>query len=372
MKNRLFIVAMIVSYCPNLAAQEILVEYTAELQYDLKQRTNFVSLLNIGVDLSTERLGLWENGELSYASKSIFKTSEDRIADDFQVFSNIEEANRPYALVVLGYTQTFSNVKLFAGVRSANEDYFTAPYTSLFTNSSCGIYPTISANYPLANYPLAGMCFHAEFLWKENWQLKNSLYNGIAYESFGKGSSVFAFRPRKDGIFNMTELSYIQKSNYNGRYSGGIALHSGMYFDHESGEQAKEKSQKKEMNYTWWASVEQAIYRDGSKQIGLLVQYSMAPPRKNECSRYAGMGVLFTGFLLKSGQDQIGIFMNQGTFSSSRERTAEVTCKIPLTKNLCVQPSFHLIKNGVDVYTVGMLRATILLFQVAISPRKIK
>lgn len=29
--------------------------------------------------------------------------------------------------------------------------------TSLFTGSSCGIFPTISASYPIANYPLAGL-----------------------------------------------------------------------------------------------------------------------------------------------------------------------------------------------------------------------
>ena len=86
------------------------------------------------------------------------KTRPERIINDLQTFSNIEEDNLPCAIAVLGYTRLVGNVTLFAGIRNLNEDYFTTPCMSLFTNSSCGIFPTLSANYPIANYPLAALC----------------------------------------------------------------------------------------------------------------------------------------------------------------------------------------------------------------------
>ena len=58
------------------------------------------------------------------------------------------------ALAVLGYMHEWKEAHLFVGVRNVNEDFFTSDVTSLFTNGSCGIFPTIAASYPIANFPL--------------------------------------------------------------------------------------------------------------------------------------------------------------------------------------------------------------------------
>lgn len=94
---------------------------------------------------------------MEMASISIAETHERPLIDDWQGFSNIEEENTPLALAVLGIRWQLKKSFLFVGVRNLNEDYFTSPYTSLFTNSSCGIFPTLSVNYPIANYPLASI-----------------------------------------------------------------------------------------------------------------------------------------------------------------------------------------------------------------------
>ena len=69
------------------------------------------------------------------------------------------------------------------GIRNMNEDYFTSHFMSLFTNSSCGIFPTISANYRIANYPLASMGIHLERKIRE-LTVMASVYNGVGYKSF--------------------------------------------------------------------------------------------------------------------------------------------------------------------------------------------
>ena len=74
------------------------------------------------------------------------------------------------------------NSSLFIGIRNVNEDYFTSPCTALFTNSSCGIFPTISANYPIANYPVASVGIDYK-LNLNKWFLETSIYNGTGYRN---------------------------------------------------------------------------------------------------------------------------------------------------------------------------------------------
>ena len=94
---------------------------------------------------------------IDLGSISIAKTRPERLIDDRQGFSNIEADNLPFSLSVAGLSFSRGASCLFAGLRNMNEDYFASPVTSLFTNSSCGIFPTIAANYPIANYPLSSL-----------------------------------------------------------------------------------------------------------------------------------------------------------------------------------------------------------------------
>lgn len=127
-------------------------EYTTEVQWDLKKHTNWLNHLRL--DLA---IPLWEGkGTLEAATLHVARIREG-IIDDWQGHSNIEEDNMLAALAVLGYMHEWKEAHLFVGVRNVNEDFFTSDVTSLFTNGSCGIFPTIAASYPIANFPLSGL-----------------------------------------------------------------------------------------------------------------------------------------------------------------------------------------------------------------------
>ena len=155
-------------------AQKLLINYTTELQSDFKKGANWVNLLRL--DFSAP---LGPSATLEAATLSTAKTRAESLANDLQTFSNIEEDNHPLAAAILGIRQPMGNSSLFIGIRNLNEDYFTSPATSLFTNSSCGIFPTLSADYPIANYPVSSMGIHYE-LQHAQWSLQASLYNGKA------------------------------------------------------------------------------------------------------------------------------------------------------------------------------------------------
>ena len=220
-------------------AQELQVSYTTELQSDFKQGSNWVNLLRLDF---THSLG--KHTTLQAATISTARTRAESLADDFQTFSNIEEENHPLALATLGIQQLFGHSSLFFGIRNLNEDYFTSPATSLFTNSSCGIFPTLSADYQIANYPVASVGLHYELQFTR-WSLQASVYNGKGYYRFAGKENVFRFCPQQDGILSVTSLNY---QHHDSNYHVGFALHSGMYMDYEEGTPEKtEKERRKVM-----------------------------------------------------------------------------------------------------------------------------
>lgn len=175
--------------------------YTTEWQWDMNKGTNWVNLLRLEMSVP-----LWKGGSLEAATLHVAKTG-DGIIDDWQGFSNIETDNMFAGIAVLGYMHEWKAGHLFVGVRNVNEDFFTSDVTALFTNSSCGIFPTIAASYPIANYPLSGLTVYFDVS-RGGWTFRNSLYNGVGYNGWKHHDNPFIINPKRDGIFNMSQLEY--------------------------------------------------------------------------------------------------------------------------------------------------------------------
>lgn len=322
-------------------------DYTTEGQYNFSNtKANWVNLLDLSLEYKP-----WKNGSVDLQTISVYKTSEKRIADDLQTFSNIEEDNMALNIFMGGYTHTFGCVSIFGGLRNVNNDYFTQEYTSALTNSVCGIYSTIAENYPLANYPLSAMCLHAEVRFTDALKLKSSFYNGVARQLFNDtGYSIFEINPNRDGTFNMTKLGYTNKKNF-AYYSVGLACHTS-YTDLAE----KTNPVRKHFGYTLWGTVEQSVYQIGNKEVGLLAQASFAPMDGFYCSRYFGLGTVMKGVLSSKNDNYIGVFLNYAKFSGNTEKFIETTCRYNLTDNFAIQPVFNYIITGKEVNCIGMLR----------------
>lgn len=145
-------------------------EYTTEWQWDMKKETNWVNLLKLNLSVPVwNRMGSFEATTIHVA-----KTNEC-IIDDWQTFSNIEEENELAAIAVLGYMHEWKECHLFVGIRNVYEDFFTSDVTSLFTNSSCGIFPTISE-------------YSLEVTWKRHLNNSLAMQPSFHYISNGKGN----------------------------------------------------------------------------------------------------------------------------------------------------------------------------------------
>lgn len=324
---------------PHVFAHEFKLTYTTEMQTDFKNRVNWINLLR-----SDFRQSLGASFQLEAASISIAETYSDPLVDDLQIFSNIEEKNLPFALAIFGVNYRSGRSTFFAGVRNVNEDYFTSPCTSFFTNSSCGIFPTLSATYPLANYPSAAMCIDYKYE-AENWSAELSLYNGTGHNAFTVRGNTFRVCPTSDGVLGLATFNYRKEEN---GYYVGFGIHSGLSADHEMGAEAPyTPGEKEKVTYVCWTYAEQYV----APGVCVLLQYSVNPLAQSGCRAYAG-----AGGTVRCGKQTIGIFADYADFVTEHEWATELTCRLPCGKTGELQPALHFIHNSRGFFTAGLLR----------------
>ena len=295
-------------------------ELTTEQQLTHKGEYNFANLLKLQASIP-----LCKTLTLDASSISTYMTSDWSIGEDLQIFSNLDAENIPFAFSVFGFDwHPSEHHSLFLGIRNMNEDYFCSDVTSLFTNSSCGLYPTISANCPIANYPYASVGVH--YRYNKGWGdddnhsaiiLQGSLYNGIAYRRFSGRDNIFRFCPKDDGIFGIAQVEYQHRGS---SYFLGASHHS-------------------DNGTALWSYAEQRL----SDDLTLIAGYSHAFGSSRLCTDFAGIGAKYSWM-----KCLFGLFTDYARFTldedlSYNEFATELTCKIQLSSHFYLQPSAHII-----------------------------
>ena len=339
-RTRLYVIFVCMACRQSVVAGEVGVTYTTEIQTDFHKGTDWVNLLRIDFLHS-----LGEDLSFHFSSISVAKTRQEPLVNDLQVFSNIEEDNLAFAPAVMGMEYQTGNSSFFAGIRNVNEDYFTSPCASFFTNSSCGMFPTISANYRLANYPTAAVGLDYKLTLKD-WFMEVSVYNGTGYRSLTGGDNVFRFCPDSDGIIGLSSVNY--QRNGSGYYMGAC-IHRGMCMGDEEGveEPAESSAEKKKITYALWGYAEQRI----SRHVYALLQYSVNPSVGRGCKSYAGIGGVISG-----DKVSVGAFVDYAGYTAAHEWAGELSCRLMCTRRMTIQPAVHLICNSLGTYAAGLLR----------------
>lgn len=327
--NFIFLLGILLITSQTSKAQKFGLDYTSEFQTDFKNNYNFLNLLKLQAEVNISKHLSFQASTISTA-----KTNENKLIDDFQGFSNIEIENIPLALAVANFQWKINeNNSIYLGVRNMNEDYFVSDVTSFYTNSSGGVFPTIGANYPIANYPVASLGLHYSYN-SENIALQASIYNGTAYSDFYGKESVFSFNPKNDGIFAISQVEY----KYNGsNYFLGACLHYGEL----------DKIEDKETRASIWAYAEQKIMED----FYLIGAYSYAFHSSSPCKDFAGVGGKFN---LKDWE--FGVLSTYCKFQDIREWANEISIRYNIQDNLYIQPTFHFINQPNHSHAIGLLR----------------
>lgn len=319
------------------SAQTFSGEYTAEWQWDMKRNTNWLNLLRLNLNVPV----FDGKGTIEASTLHIAKTNETIIAD-WQTFSNIEAENNVAAIAVLGYMHEWQAAHLFVGVRNVSEDFFTSDITALFINSSCGIFPTIAANYPIANYPFSGLTVYFDVS-RGGWTFRNSLYNGTGYNGWKRRDNPFLVRPAKDGVFNISQLEYAHSGAH---YFAGVAVHSRQYTVGTDGEMPSADAAAHKTTCAWWAYAEQPVWSAADRCVTCMAQYSENTCHQSACYRYAEVGCAYCDSL-----NQCGLSAQCARFRQGTEHSVELTYRRQLNRHIALQPSFQYINNTEGNFT---------------------
>ncbi|MGH8272836.1 MAG: carbohydrate porin [Gammaproteobacteria bacterium] len=120
------------------------------------------SVLSLGFGLDTGALGAWPGGQFALGLQSITSTHPSEYVGDIQTLSNLDAPNRRQ-VAEFWYSQAFGSALVRAGVMDVNSFFDVNDIASLFTNSSFGITPSITANVPTATYPDSAWGMMAQF-----------------------------------------------------------------------------------------------------------------------------------------------------------------------------------------------------------------
>lgn len=291
----------------------------------------------------------WSGGTIEASALASYTTGT--VADDIQGLTNIDAGeNRAFRLTKLGICQQFGKWTLFAGLRNVDCDYFTTPYTSLFTGSSYGNFPILSMNHPLATFPLSAVGIHVEYAPTENIVIKESLYNGVASDRINRQ---FRVRPGDDGFFNIGNVTYTAPVS-NDESSFSPASYMFIY----SVANLPEEGDRQQMHYTLLCNIEQPVIQAGDyAQFGLLLQGGWNPtPGEEACRGYAAAGIISE---FRNGMTA-GITANRAFTLDGDESDLEFTFNCPLLRYFTLTPSLHCIfTEGRNCNIVGMLRLSI-------------
>ena len=302
------------------------VDYTGEVQTDLK-RARMANLLQLYADVPISR-----NLSFQVHSLSTLSTDDLPVVSDLQGYSNIDTygLNIPFALTVAGITwQINDRHSLFGGIRRVDEDYFCSDGLALFTNSSCGIFPTISWNASIATFPVAAMGVHYAYD-HENLRLQASVYNGMGNYRFKGRYNVFRICPESDGVFAIGQVEYRHRgSSY---YLGGT-VHT-----------------DSDIHPSAWVYTEQAL----RPNLTLLAVYSHAFGSNSLCKNFCGLGGKYT---LK--RTELGLFTDYTRMIDIDEWATELICSFHLTDFLQLKPVLHVITTNGATRCVGLLRVNI-------------
>ena len=331
-----FLVLLLGGVCP-VAAQEtdstsmkpsFHADYTGEVQTNFK-RAKLASALELRAELPVNR-----HLTVCLRSVSYVTTDENPFIDDLQGFSNIDSDNLAFALAVAGLSwQIDSSNSLFAGIRRIDEDYFCSDVLSLFTNSSCGGFPTIFANYDIATYPKASLGIHYAYD-SDAFGFQASVYNGLGHNKLRGGGNAFRFCPKSDGICVLAQAEWRRcGSSY---FLGGSLHYNDLCVD-----------APRHVRPVVWAYAEQKV----SDRLSLVGAYSHAFSCDVACCDFAGVGGKYD-----VGCASLGMFSDYTRVDGTSEWATELTCNFQLGPVFSLQPVFHVITTGGNTRCIGVLR----------------
>ena len=244
----------------------------------------WLSQVNISLDIPTEKLKLWNNGNLYFHYMSTFGKSFSQYSGDLQIVSNIE-AQHIATFMELWYLHEFKWFQIKAGIIDLNANFVFTDHSLYLLNSSFGIQPTISANMPVPIFPVTSLGGIIKFHLTRRMKLSVGLFDGSpSIRSPFQPAPDFSLRT-KEGFLGITEWNYKYLiKNRKGSMKFGAWIHSTNFDDHH-------RSLKYSENLGTYFITDQEIFRKNDSETYIWMKMGAAPRKCNIVRYFYGGGI---------------------------------------------------------------------------------
>jgi porin len=328
--------------------------------FDTNSPFQYRGLLDVGITLETEPLGLWKGGVLyiNFIDNHGRDITERHIGD-LQAVNNADAPNDS-RIYEAWYQQSFldDRFRIKVGRMDVNSDFAAGIYRDEFINSSPGFSPTI----PMVTWP--DTAFGAVlFVEPTDW-----LYFGAGvYDALGVSSRTgfdSAFHS-PDETFTIAEigirpnLSIFGQENLPGQYSVGGFYHSGEWdvFINDLGGRRPPRSEAG--NAGVYVTFDQLLYReddesdDGGQGLGAFFQFGWLTSDRNEITQHYGAGFQYYGLIPSRDDDILGLGVHHASLSGRvqsledrhSETAIELFYKAQITDWWSLKPDVQYIVN---------------------------
>lgn len=268
---------------------------------------------------------------------------------DFQIANNIE-AETHTRLYEVWYEHRFKSWSFLIGQHDLNS-VFAIPETGLnFINSSFGIQPDLSSNFPASIFPLATLGIVINWNLSDNILMSHAIYDGDPGNESENPNSLNWRLSKEDGalIINEIQFQFKKENIIKSAYKLGIWNHTQNQFLNEVLYASK--------NGVYFISDHLLIQ---NKNDGISVrsfsQIGLSMSSHNPISSYYGGGFWFQGFNSKRIEDGLGIAVANANFSkyyqsifkvnSKSETAIELTYHSIINRKWSLQPNIQYIIN---------------------------
>ncbi len=315
-----------------------------------KKKGTYQGLLNVSVELDTEKMNLYKGGKIfalyQLGNKGLGSPEYFNSYSYINSYDPIENINQ---LSELYYEHSFYNDRfnIKIGKQDANIDFQALENGFKFLNLSFSYIP----NTPMPLFPCQQTGARARLKLSDNWYFQGGFYDG----GLEIGANPKGFFNGKNGYFNIVETYYLTNvKGKKGKYMLGSWLKT-------------KDSENFNNNYGFYGGFEQKLFSKKDNQDGGLstfAQFGYANDNINSVPYYGGVGFVYRGIGKTRINDEAGVGFAWHQFSHSlktlnnqtSEKVIECFYKIQLTKFLYLQPDFQYIirpngnmKNSVAV-----------------------
>jgi porin len=311
----------------------------------LETGTWYLGMANLRIAFQTEAAGLWKGGQLFVNGNNTHGAMPSlNYIGDFQRVSNIEAGNHTF-LEELWYKHTTRLVEVTAGLQKLNSDYAYTPNGALFLNNSFGIPPTIAGSIPAPVFPLTSLGMSAKWFLTKTSALLTAVFDGSPTDLEENPYNI-NWEFEDDGFLFFTEYQYALRSSRPGTYRAGVYAHQHIK---ENADTLSDRDQVYRNNYGLYVIADQVVWKSllGNRSLSVFGQFGTSPKPLNFNRYYAGLGFRYSGLLDMHGHDAIGLAVAHAVLSNNsfNETTFELTCKIPVIKQVYLQTDIQYIRH---------------------------